>query len=249
MSREEALEKIKKLLRMKRGGTAGEVENALAAAQKIAAEHGIDLNSVDPDAKDDPIGHEDTIIGARIQFECKYASLVCQSFFNVSVFTRRASWTKYALTFVGTEWDRQIAIYVYHFLVGHFRREWNTRRGRCRNRQSFLWGMYCGLCSKLREQMPDAGIYTLVKDGVVVIDPKQRALQRRKDYIAENFGEMESKSTAPDRDSETAKYRGWVAGRETNIRKGVNGAPAARERIDAPRPALPAPPAGQMQLL
>jgi hypothetical protein len=44
-----ALDKIRKLLRMKRGGTAGEVENALRMAQELAAKHGIDLNTVDPD--------------------------------------------------------------------------------------------------------------------------------------------------------------------------------------------------------
>jgi hypothetical protein len=34
-----ALEKIKKLLRMKRGGTQAEIETALALAQQIAAKH------------------------------------------------------------------------------------------------------------------------------------------------------------------------------------------------------------------
>jgi hypothetical protein len=43
------VEKIKKLLRMKRGGTPGEIENALAAAAELARKHSIDLGSINPD--------------------------------------------------------------------------------------------------------------------------------------------------------------------------------------------------------
>lgn len=246
MTREEALDKIKKLLRMKRGGTKGEVENALAAAQKLAAEHGINLDHVNPDAQsaDDHIGHEDTLSAARIQFECKYAGLVCQQFFNVSVFTQRKTWQKISLTFVGTDWDRQIAVYVYHFLVGHFRREWKRRERRLRNRRSFMWGMYIGICSKLREA---AGPEKLVENGVLVIDQR---LAKRNEYVKKNFGEMEGQSVKPDRDAEAARREGLMAGRRTEIRKGVNGASVPEERrIETPRLQLPAPKPQQMEML
>ena len=86
------LEKIRKLLRLKRGGTPDEISTALRLAQELAEKHGIDLNTVNPDEdsqRERPISHREAIIGARIQWECKYAALVADSFFNVSAFTNR----------------------------------------------------------------------------------------------------------------------------------------------------------------
>src|SRR5688572_4469996 len=126
MEREAVIEKIKKLLRMKRGGTAGEIENALAMAAALASKHGIDLASVDPDKlPDQPIGHIDATTSARIQWECKYAALVCKQFFNVNALLRdertgsRRRWRNFKITLIGTAHDTQIAVFVYHFLIGH----------------------------------------------------------------------------------------------------------------------------------
>jgi hypothetical protein len=197
-----ALDKIKKLLRMKRGGTQAEVETALNLARELAAKHGIDINSVNPDEQQSNLGHADEWIGARIQSECKWATLIVDTFFNVSALTNNGR-----ITFVGTEWDRQIAIYVYRFLVAHFRREWKQRKGRCRNRQSFMHGMYCGLAGKLRDQqgLVDA-------DGLAVIHLTEAA---RKRYIEANIGRTEKKAITKGDDAPEALYRGWVAGRET----------------------------------
>src|SRR4051812_28615051 len=130
------LEKIKKLLRMKRGGTPDEVATALRLAQELAEKHGIDLTSVNPDddsRNDRPLSHTDSILGARVQWECKYAALICHCSFHINAFSRwrsgsfvQGAYVKsgYCFTFVGTEWDTQVALYVYSFLVGHFRREW-----------------------------------------------------------------------------------------------------------------------------
>ena len=213
------LDKIKKLLRMKRGGTPDEVATALRLAQELAEKHGIDLNTVNPD--EDPqrersISHTDAIIGARIQWECKYAALVANCFFNVSAFINHRG-GRCGITFVGTEWDTQIAVYVYHFLVGHFRREWKTKRGRCRNRQAFMYGMYIGISAKLRERQPPI----VQQPGLVQVD---QALQRRQDYIAKHFGEMNSKDCSPDGDAAAARYRGWLAGQQTEIRSGIRTA-------------------------
>src|ERR1041384_1268025 len=87
--KDKILDKIRKLLRMKRGGTPDEVATALALAAELARKHGIALESVDPDAQPaQPITHLDTKTSARIQWECKYAALVCQQFFNVHVLLR-----------------------------------------------------------------------------------------------------------------------------------------------------------------
>jgi hypothetical protein len=227
--RDAIIDKIKKLLRMKRGGTPDETATALRMAQELADKHGVHLGDVNPDddaPASEKLGHSAPIASARIQCECQYAGLVCQQFFHVEVFTRTVDGHlsrmlrrvfRYELTFVGTEWDRQIATYVFHFLVKHFRREWTTKRGRCRNRQAFMWGMYCGICAKLRSRQP------VVEQGSgldLLLVGKQVA---RRDYVAKHFGKLSHESCAPDSNAEEAKFRGWLAGQATEIRPAVKG--------------------------
>ncbi|HMJ88760.1 MAG TPA: DUF2786 domain-containing protein [Candidatus Acidoferrum sp.] len=218
MTRDEVIEKIKKLLRMKRGGTQAEIETALNLARELAEKHNVDLAGVNPDdeqtQRERPIGHEDAISGARIQWESKYAGLIAQTYFNVNIFVTRLPNGRLSLRMVGTDWDRQISIYVFRFLCGHFRREWKSRRGRCRNRQAFMFGMYRGICVNLdakRDRSQNA-------NAVLVVE---RALVRRNQYIAEHFGEMKSTDTHPGNDAQEALNRGYRAGRETQINKGV----------------------------
>lgn len=211
------VEKIKKLLRMKRGGSAAEIETALNLAREIAAKHGIDIASINPDEESEQrrISHEDAFTGTRIQWECMYAALIAQNFFNVSIFRRRSEGYKPTLTFVGTSWDLQIALYVYNFLVGQFRRQWSRTSSRHRNRRSFMYGMFRGICSNLaarKEAEPKN------ENAVLVVN---RAVQRRDDYIAKNFGEMVSEDTRPDDDAKSARLAGWLAGKETNINPGL----------------------------
>jgi hypothetical protein len=216
--REKIIDKIKKLLRMKRGGTPDEIATALRLAQELAEKHGIDLDGVNSEEEhhERPITHEDETLGIRVSWESRYSSLVADQFFKVNVFkTVNDSRTKYVFRFVGEEWDIQIAIYVYRFLCGHFRREWKMRRGRCRNRQAFLWGMYLGICSKLSERQPKKP----QQPGIVQLD---RHLVRRTQYIGEHFGKLTTTSVEPDTDSDAAKLRGWQAGRQTEIHSGVN---------------------------
>jgi hypothetical protein len=217
MNRETIIEKIKKLLRMKRGGTPDEIATALRLAQELAAKHGIDINAVNPDVTEKPIQHGDEVLGRRVSFECKYASLIVDQFFKVSVFqTVNDVRSKYVFRFVGESWDIEIATYVYRFLCGHLRRTWTKQRGRLRNRQAFLWGMYLGICAKLRDLQPK----TVDEPGLVKVD---RQLQRRKDYIDKHFGKLSSASVEPDDDAKAARWSGFLAGQKTEIRSGVNG--------------------------
>lgn len=221
-----ALDKIKKLMRMKRGGTPDEIATALRLAQELAEKHGINLSDVNPDDESEqrerPIGHEDQILGARVQWECKYAMLIAQAFFNVTTFIRsdcrrhngRFRRLK-CVAFVGTEWDRQVAVYVYTFLCRHMRREWATKRGRCRNRQAFMYGMYVGIHSKLRERQPQPAT------GSALV-PVDKALARRDKYVEENFGELKSLDMTVSGDAEASKRAGYKAGLETEIRGGLS---------------------------
>jgi hypothetical protein len=229
--REQIIEKIRKLLRMKRGGTPGEIANALRMAQEIATKNGINLADVNPDDEgakaEQPLGHQDAHKASRFQKECVLAGMICNRFFNVRVFRRAVDgkWSEqgfkrvyiYALTFVGTAWDTEIALYVYHFLVRQFRYAWEHKSGRARNREAFMWGFYIGVFDKLEQQMPKP---ENPEAALVIIN---QALARRESYIEKHFGKLEGSSAAPDTDAQAAIRSGIKAGLETDIRKGVKG--------------------------
>jgi hypothetical protein len=225
--REAIIEKIKKLLRMKRGGTPAEVETALALAAELARKHGIDMGAVDPDQEpDQPIGHIDAVTAAKIGWECKYAALVAQNFFNVTalitqqqkngIWYRRRQSYEWKIRLIGTAWDTQIATCVYHFVAAQMRRCWanRSRRIRAGARQQFLWGMYIGICTNLEEQKRQQ----VSEAGLVLIG---RAVARRDDYIKRNWGDYRSNALEPDGDARLAKVAGYAAGRATEIRSGL----------------------------
>lgn len=214
---------------MKRGGTEAEVATAMALAAELARKHNIDLDGVNPDQDGpdrQPLSSIDAITSSRITWECKYAGLVCEQFFNVSMVLARSGavklrgWnltTDFRLVFVGTRHDISIAQYVFDYLVGHFRRSWNNRSNkRLRNRRAFLYGMYHGLCYKLDSQREKQ------EDGVGLIKLDQQ-VALRKQYVSQIMGETTSESCVPDCDAAASKRAGAVAGRSTEIRAGISG--------------------------
>lgn len=204
---EQVLEKIKKLLRNK-GRTTEETETALFLAQKLAMKNGIDINSVNPDEPArEPITHAQAVTLARLQCECKYSAMIINRFFNVAAFVSKG------IVFVGTKQQIEIARYVYNFLVRHFRREWKIKKGKLRNRQSFMAGMYDGLFHKLLISQPKIED----KEGIILISHAVAT----KTYIEEKFGQLKSKAVKPDKDSVRARARGIASGLETNIYKGL----------------------------
>jgi hypothetical protein len=46
---------------------------------------------------------------------------------------------------------------------------------------------------------------------------------RRNDYVSQHIGKTTSDSAVPDGDAAAAKYHGYIAGRQTEIRPGVSG--------------------------
>jgi hypothetical protein len=224
--RDQAIDKIKKLLRMKRGGTAAEVETALAMAQKLAANHGIDINSVDPEEKlKSEMGHEDGWLGSRAPYDVQYAVRLVERFFNVDVIYRQGyrhihkkeDGTTYAykedrcvrLAFVGRKFEIEIAIYIFRFLCGHFKRTWNTKRGRCRDRKSFVHGMFLGISNKLEAERPP------------IPANSQALVLSREAYKAQAFGELTSTKYKSPELSSAALRAGWIEGQRTSIRPAV----------------------------
>ena len=221
MNHDAILERLKKLLRMKRGGTPEEIATALRLAQQIADEHGINLDSLNPDDEgSSKIGHESGPWKSRLSWEEKYSAMIVDAHFKVSTFiNEQFNWkTEHTITFVGTELDRKIAVYVFAFLVGHSRREWNRRSGRIRNRQAFMYGIYLGLNSKLRQQRS-----TPVPDSALpaVRLKKDAEIQR---YIEAEFGRLKGVEIVPDTKATAAMNQGWTVGRNTEIRPAVETA-------------------------
>ena len=231
MEKDLIIEKIKKLLRMKRGGTAGEIENALAMAAELARKHGIDLASVNPEeeAGAQRITHVQDVLKLRLPLEAKFAGAILVNFFNVAICIKRGTSLPFVkipgrILFIGTAWDCEVARYVFVFLQRHFRYCWNHRENRrLKNREAFMHGMFLGLAAKLEEQQPQG-------EGLIL------AADARKQYLAKLVPNTKDQNLDMDTsDANAAKYAGMLAGRDTEIRSGLNK-PAAPAR-----PALPAP--------
>jgi hypothetical protein len=216
---EKILDKIKKLLRMKHGGTSAEIETALSLARKLAFKHGIDLSSINPDDESqlEPIKEFVSRGKSRLQFECKYSAMIVDNFFNVRCFIRKAWWEGSKIVLVGTKSNIEIAWYVYGFLVEHFRHEWKTKRGRCRNRQAFMEGMYFGICRVLNRNERE--------EGLILVGDRSRINK----HMEEHYSDLKSDEIKPDRESDIAGRRGYESGLKTNIRKAVTASQPVKQ--------------------
>jgi len=204
------IEKIKKLLRMKRGGSVAEIETALELAHKLANKYNIDINSIDEnESAKESITHCNAVYLKRIQSECKYAALLAERFFHVRVFIHGLG-----LTFVGTKTNIEIARYIHNFLINCFRREWKLKTKKLRNRKAFMYGMYAGLYYKLTLTEPKQS----EKEGIILVGDKLQI----ENYMKEIFGKFNQQSVKPDHISITAQIAGYVAGQNIDIRPAIN---------------------------
>lgn len=223
MTKEEAVEKIRKLL-ARNGRTHAEIDTAQLLAAALADKHGIDIAAMDAadDQRKAAITHRTMGKWAVEPPEATYASLICQKFFEVDAITR-SGWME-ELVLVGTEWHLTLAEYVFRFLMHEFRWQWNKRRGRCRKRKEFIYGCYIALFSKLsaRFEKPANGM---------ALEISFKA--KRDAYIKDNFSTLSSASAAPKAKRSSAREHGYRAGQEIDIRPGVE---AGESRS---RPSLP----------
>jgi len=213
MTRPEAIEKVRKLLK-RNGRTDAEADTAQILAAAIAEKHGIDIAALETDEQNPESVITHKVVGkwATVPDEAVYASLVCAEFFEVESFRLRG-FLDQELVFVGLDHHIQVAEYVFGFLKGEFSRQWNWNRGRMKKRKQFIWGCYMGLMGKLRERFaapPSNGLVVAWK-------------AKREKYIAETWGEMTSSSAAPKERRCRAMVAGYMAGQDIEIRPGVNG--------------------------
>jgi len=214
MTRDQALEKIRKLL-SNRGRTDHEIDTAQILAACIAEKHGIDIAEVDRAEQDRSVVHEIFGEWASVPDEAIYASLICSRFFEVSPFTS-GYWTQRMIV-VGTPHHLVIARYVFGFLTGEFRRCWNRRPNkRIKKRKAFIHGAYVALFTKLvaRFEQPFKPQLELA------LEVNWKA--KRESYIQENFGEMTTKPAGPKKVGAAARH-GYQAGSSIEIRPAVNG--------------------------
>lgn len=246
MSQDAIIEKIKKLLRMKRGGTAGEIENALALAAELARKHGIDLAAVNPDESTQTIKHESEALKSRLSQEARFAAAILVNYFSVGIIVSQqnehVTWYKtkrrYVVNFIGADWDVEIARYVFVFLQKHFRRSWAQRENRrLKNREAFFQGMFYGLVAKLERER---NANPPNEAGLILVG---KAVELRQAYMQKHWPNSIKKDLdMNDTDAHASVRAGVEAGLNTSIRK-------AMEKPAAPaRPALP-PTQGQMALL
>lgn len=215
----EIIEKIKKLLRLSRSSNPHEAQLALQRALELARAHGIAVDGLNPEeqAKEKTITHQDSDHAQRMSYDARYAATICTRFFRVHAVERAKlvlfdGWPTRViyLMFVGTASDVEIALYVYNFLKHHFGYCWRKFRGRLRNRQAYVYGMMCGLYSKLEQAEPEPAP-TEVKGN-------ELALDARKNYIAAIVGETTKRDiNPPDSDAHSARWAGFVQGQKTNI--------------------------------
>ena len=221
MTNSEVMEKLKKLLRLGQSSNPNEAALAMEKAFELASRHNIDMESVDLDDETRRILHQAFGIGQRFSLIRKLTIAILERFFNVSVVMDRPNWL-----FVGTATDIEIAIYVHGFLVGACSRSLRAyqaeqpRKLSPTKRNSFIAGFMYGITNKLRDRQEQMAIDE-TKTAVAL-----RAKENREGYIADNF-KIESFSIERGKRNQTALMSGFIAGKETEISKAVNGTKAA----------------------
>ena len=214
------IERIKKLLRLARSSNPHEAALAMQRALALAEEHRIAVETLDPDRAAPSFTHQSGRTFVRVSHDQRFAALIVHRFFRVHTLIEncvrvdRHGWPSNGqkMTFIGTESDVEIAIYVFNFLTHHFAWCWRKHRGRCRHRYSYVHGMFIGLWSKLSDAEP----------SMPERQTKGNELElSMRSYIAEHFGELERTGKLPKAKARAAAWAGYVQGRKTEIRPGI----------------------------
>jgi hypothetical protein len=204
------LDRIKKLLRLSRSANQHEAALALSRARQLAAKHRIDLSKVDAD-ESNTVTHKCSKGWQRVPLEGQLAAAIVGRFFRVKIIYNQG-WNKETIVIVGTRSDVEIALYVFDFLVGHFRRAWNKRTNRrLRRRDAFIRGMYNGLYFKLldTEEPQTEGEAAIVSSFDT--------------YIAEYFGLLTKEEVKTKRrpGADASRFAGYQAGLSTDIHPAI----------------------------
>lgn len=214
----EALEKIKRLLRLGRSPNPHEAALAMEKAFALAQRHRIDVSALDLDEEEaERIAHEWFHIGKRLSFLQKRALAIVITFFHVD-----ACVSPPRIVFVGTPGDVAIAWYVYEFLVQQGRRwlrefEADERKARRKvfkaKSQNFVQGFIYGISTQLKKRS-ETIVLEDSKTALVLAEQKRQ----RDAYLNELVpGTTTKKLTDVESRNRIALMRGFERGQATRI--------------------------------
>ena len=151
------IERLKKLLALAGNNTSqSEAEAALAKAQSIAIEHGINLAMLGESQAESEtqIIRDEMEFGQRLPTVSNYVCNVLIKFFNVRIITSGGRNSGRKLIFVGKRGDINTAKYIYTWLAEIMVQCWrnyykNSSGVALRHKQSYFLGFYNGLLTKL----------------------------------------------------------------------------------------------------
>ncbi len=211
------LEKIRKLLRLGQSANAHEAGLALEHAFRLAAQHKIDVATLDLDPDVERIVHERFPVGHRLSYISKLTLDVVAAFFHVEIVVDRP-----AVIFAGTQTDITIAHYVFGFLTGTCARELRRfekskrRRPSLSRRQNFIAGFIYGVRHQLRGAKQDLELADSTT-ALAVADGRRR----RQEYMAELVPNTKAIAHPDPRRNKSALIVGFDIGRETPIRPAI----------------------------
>lgn len=150
-------EKIQKLLRLASNNpSVEEAASALAKAQALATEAGLDLAVLSLQGNEpqrEEIDEKFVDCGKRFPVEYKFVGAVIKQFLGVSILNHGGRCGR-SISFIGPKSDTAFAIWLYGYLVEEFYRLWETYRKKnplvstC-FKNSFYFGIHSALIDKI----------------------------------------------------------------------------------------------------
>ena len=253
MINDSLVEKIRKLLALGSdlNDSPEQAELAMQKAKQLAIENDIDLASIqvfENKKSDEPIVKgEDINLGKRESVCQKFIYWVLQNHFNVKVITGGGRYNGRRLTLIGKTKDIQIAAYINTYLNQEFMNLWHKYRAshyeaQTKDRNSYFWGLYNGLDSKLKEQSKTTESASF--SSMVSARGSQAAAQVQNCYaltVVSNKKRLEdamnafyprltsrSRSSGNGHHSESARESGFAAGQNISLRMGIGGGNGGR---------------------
>lgn len=230
---DEIINKLKKLLRLSESSNANEAEVAFVKARELAVRHDIELGKINAWGIQDENRYEkgDIDVGRRESVCGKFTGWILGKYFNVRLVYTGSRLEGKRIVLVGKKSDIELAQYVYGFLNHTFMRKWHEYREKMgsvvttRDRGSFLYGMYTGLCEKLDRREKEVRAECLSgedinKYALMVINKKEEL----DNALGEFFPNLRKGAKARISIRRTDVLSDGVAvGRTIQISKGISG--------------------------
>lgn len=224
------IERLKKLLALAGNNPSQEEANAaMAKAQAVALEHGIDLALLGESQaeSESEIIRDEMEFGQRLPTVNNYVCNILINFFNVKIISSGSRNNGRRLIFVGKQADTNTAKYVYNWLAETMVRCWhsyyhNNAGVQLASKQSYLLGFYRGLESKLTANKRAVEADRLTTDDAknkyaVAIVNLEKQIQ---DFVDKEFSDLRSAPAKKITTDANSYYRGVNDGNNCNISKG-----------------------------